>query len=319
MNPLSAFYGAIIQVRNRRFESGALTIRRLEGPVISIGNLSVGGSGKTPFLITLGELLKQRGVEFDVLSRGYGRATTGVALVDPAGCASEFGDEPLLIARKLSVPVIVGEDRYAAGRFAEQKLGPRVHLLDDGFQHRRLARDFDIVMVTPQDTADTLLPVGRLREPLSSLMRANAVVLTNNAPCDGLLLAPYLVWRVRRDVVIPAELNRSCFAFCGIARPANFFEQLRTAGVALAGTRSFSDHHAYTESDVRKLLELRKRSGAAAFVTTEKDAINLQAHAAELAPLHIVPVRMQLQNAESAISAMLARIEARRQAAHETI
>lgn len=308
MNPLSALYGAIVKVRNRRFESGALKINRLQGPVISIGNLSVGGSGKTPFLIALGELLKQRGVEFDVLTRGYGRATTGVALVDPAGSSREFGDEPLLIARKLNVPVIVGENRYAAGQFAERRFGPRTHLLDDGFQHRRLARDFDIVMVNPHDTRDTLLPVGRLREPLSSLMRADAIVLTNDAPCDGLLLAPYLVWRVRRDVVIPAKLSGPCFAFCGIARPANFFDQLRTAGVKLAGRRSFSDHHAYSESDVRKLLELRKRSGADAFVTTEKDAINLEAHAAELKPLHAIPVRMELQNAEAAINAMLARI-----------
>ncbi|MGA7459575.1 MAG: tetraacyldisaccharide 4'-kinase [Candidatus Korobacteraceae bacterium] len=311
MNPLSALYGAIIEMRNRRFEGGALKIRRLQGPVISIGNLSVGGSGKTPFLIALGELLKRQGVEFDVLSRGYGRSTTGVALVDPAGSPREFGDEPLLIARKLNVPVIVGEDRYAAGQFAEQKLGARMHLLDDGFQHRRLARDFDIVMVNPQDTQDILLPVGRLREPLSSLMRADAVVLTNDAVCDGLLLAPYLVWRVQRDIVIPAELKGPCFAFCGIARPGNFFDQLRAAGVKLAGTRSFRDHHAYTESDVRKLLGLRNRHGAGAFVTTEKDAINLQSHVAELAPLHVVPVRMQLQNAESAMSAMLARIAAR--------
>jgi len=231
--------------------------------------------------------------------------------VDPAGSPREFGDEPLLIARKLNVPVIVGEDRYAAGQFAEQKLGARMHLLDDGFQHRRLARDFDIVMVNPQDTQDTLLPVGRLREPLPSLMRADAVVLTNDATCDGLLLAPYLVWRVQRDIVIPAVLKGPCFAFCGIARPASFFDQLRAAGVKLAGTRSFGDHHAYSEADVRKLLALRNRNGAEAFVTTEKDAINLQSHAAELAPLHVVPVRMQLQNAESAIRAMLARIAAR--------
>jgi tetraacyldisaccharide 4'-kinase len=308
VNPLSALYGAIVKVRNRRFESGALKINRLQGPVISIGNLSVGGSGKTPFLIALGELLKQRGVQVDVLTRGYGRATTGVAIVDPMGSPREFGDEPLLIARKLEVPVIVGEDRYAAGQFAEQKLGARMHLLDDGFQHRRLARDFDIVMVDPRDRRDTLLPIGRLREPLSSLVRADAIVLTNDVPCDGLLLAPYLVWRVRREIVVPAELSRPCFAFCGVARPANFFDQLRAAGVKLAGRRSFSDHHAYTESDVRKLLASRKRSGAAAFVTTEKDAINLQSHADELAPLHVVPVRMELQNAEPAMSAMLARI-----------
>ena len=311
MNPLSALYGAIVTARNRRYQSGSLKSRHLQGPVISIGNLSVGGSGKTPFLIALGELLKQRGIEFDVLSRGYGRATGAVALVDPAGSPRDFGDEPLLIARKLNVPVIVGADRYAAGQFAEQKFGPLTHLLDDGFQHRRLARDFDIVMIDPGDRREALLPVGRLREPLTSLRRADAVVLTNDAPCDGLLLAPYLVWRVRRGVDVPDSLTRPCFAFCGIARPRNFFEQLRAAGIELAGTRTFRDHHFYTDSDVAQLQILRKRHAATAFITTEKDAINLQSRAAALAPLHIVSVRMSLESAESAISAMLARIAAR--------
>ena len=311
MNPLSALYGAIVRARNRRYQSGALKSHRLEGPVISIGNLSVGGSGKTPFLIALGDLLKQRGIEFDVLSRGYGRATSDIALVDPGGSPRDFGDEPLLIARKLNVPVIVGADRYAAGQFAEQKFGPRLHLLDDGFQHRRLARDFDIVMVNPSDCREALLPVGRLREPLSSLKRADAVVLTNDAPCDGLLLAPYLVWRVRRGIDLPEPLNGRCFAFCGIARPQNFFDQLRTAGVELAGTRTFRDHHSYTDLDIAKLQELRQRHAAAALITTEKDAINLQSHAASLAPLYVVPVSMRLVNASSAVSAMLARIAAR--------
>src|ERR1700756_5221626 len=125
----------------------------------------------------LGELLKSRGVKFDVLSRGYGRKSRGVRLVDPGGLPQEFGDEPLLIARKLQVPVIVGEDRYEAGRFAESTFGAQMHLLDDGFQHRGLARDFDIVLVTQQDATDRLLPAGRLRESLSALRRADAVVL----------------------------------------------------------------------------------------------------------------------------------------------
>ena len=153
-------------LRNRLYDSGTLRTHKLQGPVVSIGSISAGGAGKTPFLIMLGELLKQRGIAFDVLSRGYGRKTKGVRLVDPQGSPQEFGDEPLLIARKLGVPVIVGEDRYAAGQLAEAKFGPQVHLLDDGFQHRRLARDFDIVLVTRRELRDTLLPSGRLREPL---------------------------------------------------------------------------------------------------------------------------------------------------------
>ena len=148
MNPLSALYGAGIGLRNALYDGGALAACKLQAPVLSVGSISAGGAGKTPFLIMLGELLKERGIAFNVLSRGYGRKTRGTRLVDPAGTAAEFGDEPLLIARRLSVPVIVGEDRYAAGEFAEAKFGLQAHLLDDGFQHRRLARDFDTVSYT---------------------------------------------------------------------------------------------------------------------------------------------------------------------------
>ena len=310
MNPLSAPYGAIVRARNEFYDRGVLKIQKLKGPVVSIGNITVGGSGKTPFLIALGGLLKERGVAFDVLSRGYGRATKGVALVDPEGSPRDFGDEPLLIARKLRVPVIVGEDRYTAGQFAEQKFGPQMHLLDDGFQHRRLARDFDIVLLTPSDAQDSLLPTGRLREPLSSLSRADAVVLTNDSSTQGLPMAQQLVWRVRRGVV-PPQSGEPCFAFCGIARPENFFEQLRAAGVMLAGTRSFRDHHAYTDGDVRQLLALRTQHGAAAFVTTEKDAINLESRGAALALMHVIPVHMEVEDAEAALSTLLAAIAAR--------
>src|SRR5215469_6754133 len=149
----------------------------------------------------LGDLLQQRGAAFDVLSRGYRRETKGVALVDVNGMAQQFGDEPLLIARKLGVPVVVGEDRYAAGVFAEESFGARLHLLDDGFQHRRLARDFDIVLITQRDVDDTLLPTGRLREPLSSLKRASAIVLMDDVPLEKLGVRPgQLVWRVSRGI-----------------------------------------------------------------------------------------------------------------------
>lgn len=307
MNPLATLYGAVVGTRNGLYDRGKLRIWKLRGPVVSIGNLTVGGSGKTPFLIALGELLQQRGIAFDVLSRGYGRTTRGVLLVDPEGSPRDFGDEPQLIARKLRVPVIVGEDRYAAGQFAEQKFGPRLHLLDDGFQHRRLARDFDILLITPSDAQDSLLPGGRLREPLSSLRRADAVVLTNDATLDGLPLGNQQVWRASREIIAP-KLNQPCFAFCGIARPGNFFADLASAGLTLAGTKSFADHHAYTKSDVRKLLSFGKRHGASAFVTTEKDAINLGPLISELTPLRVVPVRLRLQAPEAATGLLLARI-----------
>ena len=288
-----------------------LPTKRLEGPVISVGNLSVGGSGKTPFVILLGELLKARGIPFDVLSRGYGRQTRGVLLVDPGGSSRDFGDEPLLIARRLDIPVILGEERYQAGIFAEQKFGPRLHLLDDAFQHRALARDFDIVLVTADDARDHLLPAGRLREPLTALQRADAVVLTAGAAPDLFSVDGKLVWRVRRG--ISAEnVPPKPVAFCGIARPQNFVLQLRKAGIEPAAEAVYRDHHAYTENDIRELLALKTQSEAGGFVTTEKDAVNLGAYFSALQPLAVVPVKMDLVDAANALDTMLRIISERR-------
>jgi tetraacyldisaccharide 4'-kinase len=300
-----------VATRNALYHRRIVAARKLQGPVISVGNLSVGGSGKTPFVLLLGELLKARAVKFDILSRGYGRKTRGVALVDPAGSPRNFGDEPLLIARKLEVPVIVGEDRYQAGRFAEEKFGPQLHLLDDGFQHRGLARDFDIVLVTPEDARDRLLPAGRLREPLASLSRADAVILTSGAPPESFPLSGKLVWRVRRGISVK-DIPARPVAFCGIARPQNFLLQLRTAGIEPVAQALFRDHHAYTEKDVHDLLTLRQQSDAGGFITTEKDAINLEAHLTTLSPLVVIPVKMELLDAANAVDTMLRLIAERR-------
>src|SRR3954465_1011269 len=175
MNPLSMIYGAVSGARNLVYDTGLFS-GRLRAPVVSVGNISVGGTGKTPFIIYLGQQLQQRGIKFDVLSRGYGRETKGTRVVDLAGSAREYGDEPLLIARTLGVPVIVGESRYHAGLVAEQKFGSQLHLLDDGFQHRQLHRDLDVVLLGEGDHDDKLLPAGRLREPLIALERAHMVM-----------------------------------------------------------------------------------------------------------------------------------------------
>ena len=311
-NPLSAIlstmYGGVVGARNVLYDRRWLRSRSLQGPVISVGNLSVGGSGKTPFVILLGELLKARGVRFDVLSRGYGRDTRGVLLVDPGGLPRDFGDEPLLIARRLQAPVVVGEDRYEAGRFAEAQFGPQIHLLDDGFQHRGLTRDFDIVLVTPEDARDRLLPGGRLREPLRSLQRADAVVLTSGASAESFPVAGKMIWRVRRGIN-PQNVPPRPVAFCGIARPQNFLLQLRAAGIDPVAEAFFRDHHAYTEKDVNDLLQLRRQSEAGGFVTTEKDAVNLGGYLAALVPLAVVPVKMELADAANAVDTMLRVIE----------
>ena len=311
MNLLSSIYGWGVTARNATYDRGICSVRSLQGPVVSVGNLAVGGSGKTPFVLMLGELLKQRGIPFDILSRGYGRQTRGVAQVDPAGTAQQFGDEPLLMARRLEVPFVVGESRYQAGMFAERKFGPQLHLLDDGFQHRSLAREFDIVLLTPEDVGDTLLPAGRLREPLASLARADVVILPSGAATDGLPIEGKTVWRITRGV-LPGPMPERPIVFCGIARPQNFFAQLRAAGVCPAAEAVYRDHHAYSSGDIEELLELSRRSHAGGFVTTEKDLVNLGTFADRLAPLAAVPVTMELEDAGPAIDTMLGIIQERK-------
>ena len=301
---LSGLFRAGVGTRNALYDRGLVKARALDGPVVSVGNLSVGGSGKTPFVLLLGEMLRSRGISFDVLSRGYGRASRGVIQVDPGGLSAEFGDEPLLIARRLRVPVLVGEDRYAAGLEAEKKFGPRLHLLDDGFQHRQLARQFDIVLVTAEDARDRLLPAGRLREPLAALRRADAVVLTSGADPARFPLDGKLVWRSRRSI-LPEGVPPQPVAFCGIARPQSFFLQLRTAGIDIAAEAVFPDHHAYQERDLRDLLRVAQENQAGGFVCTEKDAVNLGGYLAALQPLAVVPVKMDLVNADRALDALL--------------
>jgi tetraacyldisaccharide 4'-kinase len=311
MNPLTGLYGAATAARNTLFDRGVLASRRLEQPVISVGNLSAGGSGKTPFVIALGELLTARGIRFDVLSRGYRRKTRGALVVESDGNAADFGDEPLLIARRLGVPVIVGESRYAAGRVAEQRFQPQLHILDDGFQHRSLARDFDIVLMTERDFADSLLPSGRLREPLSSLRRANAIVLPAGVPADHPALLQKPVWRVERELVLPS-LPFAPVVFCGIARPERFFAQVRAAGITPAAEAGFRDHHAYDRNDINRLLAMRGKLGAGGFLTTEKDAMNLGALHAALDPLAIAKLKLTIDDPVGLVNAILARIAERR-------
>jgi tetraacyldisaccharide 4'-kinase len=317
MSFLSSIFGAGVRARNALYDRGIVRTRRLRGPVVSVGNLSVGGSGKTPFVLVLGELLTARGVKFDILSRGYGRRTHGVARVDPGGLPRDFGDEPLLLARRLSVPVIVGEDRYEAGMFTEKSFGPQLHLLDDGFQHRALARDFDIVLVTPEDARDCLLPAGRLREPVTSTSRADAVVLTSGASSESFPSNGKLLWRVRRGISVTNVPARPV-VFCGIARPQNFLLQLRTAGIEPVAQALFRDHHAYSERDIQDLLKLRHQSEAEGFVTTEKDAINLGRFLDALQPLAVILVKMELMDAANAVDTML-RMIAERRAGREKI
>jgi tetraacyldisaccharide 4'-kinase len=309
MNPFTGLYGAATALRNTLFDRGVLPSRRLQQPVVSVGNLSLGGSGKTPFVIALGEMLKARGIQVDVLSRGYGRKTRGVLVVEADGKACDFGDEPLLIARRLGVPVIVGESRYAAGRLAELKFQTQLHILDDGFQHRSLARDFDIVLMTERDFDDRMLPSGRLREPLSSLRRADAIVLPRDfsvQAIESFAKQGKLIWRVQREIVMPAAPVEP-IVFCGIARPQPFFAQIRSAGITPAAEVEFRDHHAYERSDIERLLGVRDKFRAGGFLTTEKDAINLGSLSEDLKPFTVASLKLTLDHPTDVVDAILGR------------
>jgi tetraacyldisaccharide 4'-kinase len=293
--PLVPLYGFAAAAKNIAYDRGLVRPKRLRQPVISVGSLSAGGAGKTPAVMMLAELLQREGLTVDVLSRGYGRGSGVVEQVDPAGLAARFGDEPMEMARA-GIKVFVGAERYAAGLEAERiatsptmsqdrdvghptRVFRSVHLLDDGFQHRRLARDLDVVLLTAEDARDTLLPAGNLREPLRSLSRADVIVVRDSEVAE---LAPILAqfpqsqtWTIRRELILPAERPQRMIAFCGIARPEGFFSMVRAAGCELAGEITFPDHHAYGAEDYLQLVEAVQHAGADGLVMTAKDVVKI--------------------------------------------
>ena len=315
--PLVPLYWLGVQGKNALYDLGWLRVRRLGWPLISVGSLSAGGAGKTPVVIMLAELLGRHGVAVDVLSRGYGRGSGVAEGVDPNGDAGRFGDEPLEMARR-GVRVLVGAERFEAGKVAEDGRalldahlrsdtpGPKmghipassgaVHLLDDGFQHRRLGRDLDVVLLTVEDWRDCLLPGGNLREPLASLGRADVVVVREDEAAElaGAIPAGAKTWVLRRELALPAERPGKLLAFCGIARPEGFFRMLPE----VAAVKAFPDHHAYEASDFAMLVAAARRVGANGFVTTAKDAVKISAAArAELeavGPVAVAELRVSL-------------------------
>jgi tetraacyldisaccharide 4'-kinase len=301
-------YASLVRARNARFDR--IGAQRLRWPVVSIGNLSVGGAGKTPLVICLARLLERDGFRPDVLSRGYRRSSKEIERVDSAGDAERFGDEPLLIACAAGVPVYVGASRYEAGLLAEAELkgeGRHVHLLDDGFQHRQLARDVDIVVMHRNDLHDRLLPAGRLREPLSSLERADVIVLRGEDAELESTLRVYVgkdcrFWRVQRTLQTSSPAKRA-LAFCSIARPAEFFAALAAAGVEVVERKSFRDHHRYTAADIDRLAELGRRHGCDAFVTTAKDEVKLDGamrlRLNTVAPLRVASLVVEMEDEEA--------------------
>ncbi len=317
LRPLVPIYRLGLALRDLELRTGLKPIRRLGWPVVSIGNLSTGGAGKTPLTIALAKALSPRGLHVDVLSRGYGRRSAVPLLVEASGTAVDFGDEPLVIAREAQVPVYVAAERYQAGLLAERSAeaqpkaplnaeeSPRLkaHILDDGFQHRQLARDVDILLLSGRDLADHLLPAGNLREPLRAAERAQVIAIPADEPDVETQLKSMgwrgIVWRIRRRMQIP-QLDGPVAAFCGIARPDQFFQGLESAGVKLAARTAFADHHNYTAADLARIESEARNAGAKTLLTTEKDRLRIGAFSASL-PLSAVKLSIEIEDEAAAI------------------
>jgi len=300
--PLASGYGWAAGVRTFTYRRGWLKQLRLNRPVISIGNLSTGGTGKTPLVAHVTRLLVRRGLKPAILTRGYGRRDeNSLIAIEPAESRSpeprEIGDEPALLAAALPcVPVVVCANRYRAGRFAEEHFSVDVHLLDDGFQHLRLARDLDIVAVdVTQELSDRqVLPAGRLRERCSALRRADLIVLTRTDLADPAQtierleqihtkasifhsktkLTGFTEIATGRSLAPDAFSGSRVFAFCGVGNPCAFFLDLRRWKLDPVAQRTFPDHHVYTEDELTSLLLSARNANASILVTTEKDAVN---------------------------------------------
>ncbi len=299
--PLQPLYRGAVAARTAAYRRGLVGRARLEVPVVSVGNLSFGGTGKTPTVIALVRDLVRMGRRPAVLTRGWGRRDDRPQLLlgpEPRCSASEVGDEPLEMAQRLpGVPIVVDADRARGGREA-QRQGADLVVLDDGFQHLALARDLDLVLLDAADpwAGGRLPPLGRLREPLAALARADAVLITKlpvdwrpaAAAIERRLAAiaprlPVLASRLRAERLrapggewraVDELAGRRVFAFAGLGRPEGFAATLAELGVELVGTRWFADHHRYSERELAAVLEAAAALGAAP-VTTAKDAVKL--------------------------------------------
>ena len=302
LTPFSALYGRAMERRARRYASGARSSDRVSVPVVSVGNLTFGGTGKTPFVELLARRLRFEGRRPAVVSRGYGRRSKGVVVVSegsgPLVGPDEGGDEPVAIARRVpGVPVVVGEKRVDAARTAIDR-GADLVLLDDGFQHLALHRDVDLLLLDATDPfgGGALPPAGRLREPLSALSRADAVVFTRldrpeppsiaveelaarnpGAPVFTARIRPAGLWDESGSPVPAARLSTRRFvAVCGIANPASFARSISDLDLVAESTLAFPDHHRYRRRDLESIRRAADRTGSSWILTTEKDAPKLE-------------------------------------------
>jgi len=292
LSAASLVYGAAATWRRRWYARDPARRRTLSRPVISVGNLRTGGSGKTPVVEYIARLLMSRGERPAILTRGYARASPGegVTVVSDGSMVlaplERAGDEPLMLARALpGVPVLVGADRFLCGRMAEHRLGATIHLLDDGFQHVGLARDVDLLIAGSDDLSDHVLPAGHLREPLTAASVADALLVREDGIDQTEMLKRQLgietAFHVRRALGAPrwigldGRADEPVVAVAGIARPERFFASLASAGWRVVGRKTFRDHHRFTNQDVEQIARAVREMSAGFVLTTEKDAVRL--------------------------------------------
>ena len=328
LSVLSLPYRGAVAARNGLYDRGLLRQERLPCPVVSVGNLTVGGTGKTPTVILLAAMLRERGRRPAVLSRGYGGSTRAPVTIVSDGQRilagwRESGDEPVLLARALpGVPVLTGPRRILTGRVAVERFGADVLILDDAFQHRALFRDLDIVML---DAArpfgnGSLLPRGPLREPQGALSRAHLLIRTGGTQRADFPVLPLPAFRgvhQPRELVEAAtgrtlpltELKgaRVC-AFAGIGSPEAFRQSLTTLGAEVVAFQAFPDHHPYTAADLEALRSRAGKCGAGRIVTTEKDGVRLGDFPAFLADILLLRIGMHITPAEPFAELIFSRV-----------
>ncbi len=290
-------YAGTIRRRNRRFDEGKEKVKEAPIVVVSVGNITVGGTGKTPFVQMLVRELQSLGAHPAVVARGYGRRSRGEVIVsdgqDLLADVEQAGDELTLHAENLQVPVIANADRHAGVLTAYRHFDCDVAVLDDGFQHRRLHRDCDIVLIDRRSIEDkALLPEGRLREPLAALQRADIVCTVGDVDCESLLLAaPQLSSLCLHAETSPGalkllfaaeseaqEVDVPLLPFCGIAQPERFVVTAKQAGLALGELLTFDDHQRYELAELDRIRDACRAAGMRRAVCTAKDAVKLQRH-----------------------------------------